>query len=197
MKIGRLLFLSLLLAFLVSWVSPLEYGVAFVVAIGLIVVWTFARHFFKELRRSKFSSLSLFKVPLTSELSPAISLAIEKAPVLMGPKDYSRRVVWEEKFLNNWLIFAERVQAKEVETLYYVADLVIDPALAGERKAVAVCVGGYIMGYVPRVESAEIYDFLVKHGGIGRCNAQLKVNQKTKEFEAKYSLAHPFQIMEA
>lgn len=53
MKIGRLLFLSLLLAFLVSWVTPLEYGIAFVVAIGIIVVWTFARHFFKELRRPK------------------------------------------------------------------------------------------------------------------------------------------------
>lgn len=196
MKIGRLLFLSLLLAFLVSWVSTLEYGIAFVVSIGLIVVWTFAKHFFRELKRSGFSSLNLFKVPLTSELSPAISLAVEKAPVLMGPKDYSRRVVWEEKFLNNWRIFAQRARAKEVETLYYVADLLIDPALAGEQKAVAVCVGGYIMGYVPRVESAEVYDFLVKNGGTGHCNAQLKVNLKTNEFEAKYSLAHPFQIME-
>ena len=197
MKIGRLLFLSLLLAFLVTSASQLDFGIALIASIGLIVVWTFARHFLKELKRSKFSNLNLFKVPLTSELSPAILLAVDQAPVLMGPKDYSRRVVWEEKFLDNWLIFAQRAQAKEVETLYFVADLIIDPALAGEQKAVAVCVGGYIMGYVPRVESAEIYDFLVQHGGIGRCNSQLKVNLKTKEFEAKYSLAHPFQIMEA
>lgn len=196
MKVGRLLFLGFVMALIVTWVFNFDFGIAFAVGVGLVVVITFGRHFFKELNRSKSRNLALFSVPLTKELSPAITLAADSAPVIVGTEDYSRRVVWEERFLENWLIFAERVQSKEIETVYYMTDLVIDPALEGEEKAVAFTVGGYILGYIPRVESPAIFDFLVQHGGIARCNAELKLNLKTNEFEAKYSVSYPLQIVE-
>lgn len=194
MKFGRLLFLGIVLGVVLTNWFNMDFGPAFVWAVGLIVASVFAFHFFRELAKRRPRTLKMLSAPLPSQLPPAILEAVERAPVLMGPKTYSRRVVWEEKFLDNWILFANRVQSKEVETHHYVADLIIDPSYPGETKAVAVAVGGYVMGYLPRVESIEIFDFLTRYGGLARCNAELRVNLKTKEFDAKLAISQPFEI---
>jgi hypothetical protein len=193
-KFGRLLFFGIVLGLVLSNWFNMDFGPALAWAVGLIVASVFGFHFFRELARRRPRTLKLLSSPLPAELPPAVLEAIERSPVLMGPSTYPRRVVWEEKFLDNWILFANRVQSKEVETHHYVADLIIDPSYPGETHAVAVAVGGYVMGYLPRVESAEIYDFLTRYGGIARCNAELKVNLKTNEFDAKLAISQPFEL---
>lgn len=173
-------------SFLGFWIP-----VTIVVVLG---VWIIYATLTKDSRVRKMVEESLTE-PIGLELPKQVVDRVPSAVYLGGTKNPNMRIISNEPMHENWLAIAEELEVTGKEKTNYVVELVCDPANEHRDNAVLVTMGGLVLGYVPNTDSQDLFDFLMGKGGIGRCNAEQTWDLKNNQFNLKYSLRRPLELV--
>lgn len=182
-------FLFLVLAFVVGSVeAAIGIVLAFFIATWVITALT------KNRRRKKFTTL--IEENIEVQMSQALADHVgTKAVALDGDRSFSFRVVGESYQKENFIELAKHLQVEEVETLMLQVQLVCQPNNPHDSKAVAVTLGGFLVGWVPKHESQRLHDFLLQHQGVATVNAKIFMDVQNQKFEIDLDLGYPLEIV--
>jgi len=165
----RVIALLLLFALLATWLgSTSSAGLVVLVVTGLVVGGAVAM-----LRSQANKTDRLLAVGFQGELPKPLQAAVLKAPLLVGDLSYGKRVIATDSYPHNWVELAEHMQFETSGRAEVMVDLVLQPTHPVEQQAIAVTLGGLVIGYVPRVEAVQLYEFIHKLGGVARVNANV------------------------
>jgi hypothetical protein len=118
----------------------------------------------------------LLGVSYRDELPTSLHPLVRAAPLLIGDGGYGKRVVMTDQFAESWSRLADHMQFEEPGRAEVMVDLVLQPNHPTEQGAIAATLGGQVLGYVPRVEAVQLYEFIYKLGGAARANAIVYVD---------------------
>lgn len=118
-----------------------------------------------------------------------------KAIALEGDGSYGFRVVGEKYHVEAFKELAEHMQIEKSETVRLQTQLICQPNNPHDQFAVAVTLGGFLLGWVPKFASERLHNFLMQHGGVAGVNTQLKFDLKSNEFEVDLDLTEPYTKM--
>jgi hypothetical protein len=168
----RIVAIVLLFAMVATVAGALAGDAVMVVLItGLIIGGGVALVQNRQKKQDRLLGLS-YSGELPQELLPLV----RSAPLLNGDGGYGKRVVMTDEFLGNWQQIAEHLQFEEPGRTEVMVDLVLQPSHPTESGAIAATLGGLVLGYVPRVEAVQLYEFIYKLGGAARANANVYVD---------------------
>jgi hypothetical protein len=165
----RVIALLLLFALLATWLgSTSSAGLVVLVVTGLVVGGAVAM-----LRSQATKTDRLLATPFEGELPQPLQAAAIRAPLLVGDFGYGKRVIATDSYPHNWQELAEHMQFETSGRAEVMVDLVLQPTHPVEQQAIAVTLGGLVIGYVPRVEAVQLYEFIHKLGGVAKVNANV------------------------
>jgi hypothetical protein len=165
----RVIALLLLFALLATWLgSTSSAGLVVLVVTGLVVGGAVAM-----LRSQANKTDKMLAVGFQGELPAVFRAAVQKAPLLVGDFSYGKRVIATDSYPHNWQELAEHMQFEAPGRAEVMVDLVLQPTHPVEQQAIAATLGGLVIGYVPRVEAVQLYDFIHKLGGVAKVNANV------------------------
>jgi hypothetical protein len=165
----RVIATLLLFALIATWLgSTSSTGLVVLVVTGLVVGGAVAM-----LRSQATKTDRLLAVPFEGELPAVLRAAVQKAPLLVGDLSYGKRVIAADSYPHNWQELAELMQFETSGRAEVLVDLVLQPTHPTEQYAIAVTLGGLVIGYVPRVEAVQLYEFVHKLGGAAKVNANV------------------------
>jgi hypothetical protein len=110
---------------------------------------------------------------LTSREEGVAGIISALAPLLVGDFGYGKRVIATDSHPHNWQELAEHMQFETSGRAEVMVDLVLQPTHPVEQHAIAATLGGLVIGYVPRVEAVQLYEFIHKLGGVAKVNANV------------------------
>lgn len=116
----------------------------------------------------------------------------EVAVALEGDGNYGFRVVGEQYRKEAFKELAEHLQVDKDETLSLQTQLVCQPNNPHDPKAVAVTLGGYLIGWIPRYAAGRLHDFLLPIGGVATVNTKISFKLQKEEFEVQLNLSEPY-----
>ena len=165
----RVIALLLLFALLATWLgSSGSAAIVVIVVTGLVVGGAVAM-----LRSQASKTDRLLATGFEGELPEPLITAVMGAPLLVGDLSYGKRVIATDSYPANWVELAEHMQFDEPGRAEVMVDLVLQPTHPSEQQAIAATLGGLVIGYVPRVEAVQLYEFIHKLGGVAKVNANV------------------------
>lgn len=160
--------------------------------LGLFVVAVAAYRIYKDRANKKLQSEALSEV-IEVQVSSQLAQYIKKTAIALdGDGSYSFRVVGEKYRKENFKELAEYMQIDESETVALQTQLVCQPNNPHDPKAVAVTLGGYLIGFLPRYEAEPLHDYLMQYGGVAGVNSKVSFDLESEEFEVDLDLTKPF-----
>jgi hypothetical protein len=132
--------------------------------------------------------------PCNGRLPQELGLSTTTAIALAGDDSYSQRVQDCAKFSANFEDLLAYAEYPDGETLEVQCALVVEPANPSSRHAVAVTCGGVVLGYIPELQSENLYAFLMKHRGIGRVNSNIYFDVKHGKSYVELDLSRPYRL---
>lgn len=160
--------------------------------LGLFVVAVAAYRIYKDRANKKLQSEALSEV-IEVQVSSQLAEYIKKTAIALdGDGSYSFRVVGEKYRKENFKELAEYMQIDESETVALQTQLVCQPNNPHDPKAVAVTLGGYLIGFLPRYEAEPLHDYLMQYGGVAGVNSKVSFDLESEEFEVDLDLTRPF-----
>jgi hypothetical protein len=189
----RIVAIVLLFAMVATVVGALA-GDTVVVAIitGLVIGGAVALIRTRQKKQDRLLGLSY-----RDELPPELLPLVRSAPLLNGDGGYGKRVVMTEEFAGSWQQIAEQMQFTDPGRAEVMVDLVLQPNHPTESGAVAATLGGRVLGYVPRVEAVQLYEFIYKLGGAARANANVFVDPVAGKNRIELDWQLPLSVNEA
>lgn len=160
------------------------------VAIGFAAV--FAAKVWWESRKRQTTN-NLLSENFDKQMSKALANHVQKTAIAVGGDgSFSFRVVGEKYRKESFKELADYLQIDGDETVKLQTQLVCQPNNPHDPKAVAVTLGGYLIGYVPRYAAERLHDFLMQFGGTAGVNSQITFSMSNEEFEVELDLTEPF-----
>ena len=160
------------------------------VAVGAALI--FAGVFWWNINKRKRAG-TLLSENFEKQMSQALADHVQKTAIaLQGDGSFSFRVVGEKYRKESFKELAEHLQIDEDETIKLQTQLVCQPNNPHDPKAVAVTLGGYLIGWIPRYAAERLHDFLLPHGGTAAVNSQISFSLANEEFEVDLDLTEPY-----
>lgn len=179
----------LLFAFLAAMVGSVEL-VLWMLAVFVAAILGY--RIYKDRTGKKLQDDALSEV-IESQVSSKLAEYIKKSAIALdGDGSYSFRVVGEKYRKENFKELADYMQLEESETVSLQTQLVCQPNNPHDPKAVAVTLGGYLIGFLPRYEAEPLHEYLMQHGGVAGVNSKVSFDLEAEEFEVELDLARPF-----
>jgi hypothetical protein len=159
--------------------------------IGLLVVAVLIYKIWKD-RNMKNRTEEMVSENIEKQVSKRLAdYVLEKAIAIEGDGSYGFRVVGEKYHKEAYKELAEHMQIDENETVKLQTQLICQPKNPHDATAVAVTLGGYLIGWVPKYESERIHNFLMPFGGIGAANSELSFDLEKEEFDVHLDIGYP------
>ena len=163
-----------------------------IVAGVIAFIWLFyyKNQVFKEKAMAEIS-----KTLIGRKLSDELIRISQFAPKLTAADEFGWRVVHSDDFADNFEAILREYEGRDGETVEsFEAVLVCEPANPLNPNAIAVTWFGFVMGYLAKSESAELFAFLMKRGGVARCNATVKFDASDNASAARIDVQKPFRF---
>ena len=163
--------------------------------VGAVLGLAIEGYFWYQRKDQVFTARELARRPFGTRVPDAVDQAFDAAPALAGNDTYSQRVAGSWHYLQNFGELRNLADLPDGALLEVQAALVIEPANEHSRHAVSVSVAGYIVGYIPELESESLYSFLQNHRGIARVNSNVYLNIASGEPRVELDLTRPYKIV--
>jgi len=163
--------------------------------VGAVLGLAIEGYFWYQRKDQVFTARELARRPFGTRVPGAVDQAFDAAPALAGNDTYSQRVAGSWHYLQNFGELRNLADLPDGALLEVQAALVIEPANEHSRHAVSVSVAGYIVGYIPELESESLYSFLQNHRGIARVNSNVYLNIASGEPRVELDLTRPYKIV--
>ncbi len=174
--------------FLVGWLGSFENAAFFLGALFLLVL---GYRIWKDQTSKKQTELMVSE-NIDKQVSQKLAdYVMQKAIAIQGDDSYSFRVVGEKYHKEAFKELADHMQIDENETVKLQTQLICQPKNPHDSTAVAVTLGGYLIGWVPKYESERVHNFLMPFGGIGTANSELSFDLEKEEFDVHLDIANP------
>lgn len=168
---------------------------SFELALGLIggsALAIFAAGLWWRSRKNETAN-RLLSENFDKQMSQALADYVQKNAIAIGGDgSFSFRVVGEKFRKESFKELAEHLQIEEDETIKLQTQLVCQPNNPHDPKAVAVTLGGFLIGYVPRYSAERLHDFLMLHGGTAGVNSKIAFAVSKDEFEVELDITEPY-----
>lgn len=165
------------------------------IGVGAILGLALSAYFWYRRKDEVYTARQLAAKPFGMRVPDVVDLAFDEAVALEGNDTYSQRVAGSWHYLDNFGELRNLADVPDGEVLEVQAALVVEPANEHSRHAVAVSVAGYVVGYIPELESEPLYKFLNNHRGIGRVNSNVYLNIAAGEPRVELDLTRPYKIV--
>lgn len=167
-----------------------------IMVLGFLVVAGFAAYLvYSTMQRRKQSSNTLAKTLFGQQLPDDIRKLAETAPRLQVEADFNWRVVHSEDFGGNFELLLQEYEGRDGDTVeLFEAVLACEPANPLNPNAIAVAWGGVLVGYLAKIETAELFKFIMEQGGIAKCAATLDFNIAENRSKVRVNIARPFRV---
>lgn len=163
--------------------------------VGAVLGLAIEGYFWYQRKDQVFTARELARRPFGTRVPDAVDQAFDAAPALAGNDTYSQRVAGSWHYLQNFGELRNLADLPDGALLEVQAALVIEPANEHSRHAVSVSVAGYIVGYIPELESESLYSFLQNHRGIARVNSNVYLNIASGEPRVELDLTRPYKTV--
>jgi hypothetical protein len=164
-------------------------------AVGAILGLALSGYFWYQRKDEVYTARQLAAKPFGMRVPDAVDLAFDAAPALAGNSIYSQRVVGSWHYLANFGELRNLADLPDGDVLEVQAALVIEPANEHSRHAVNVSVAGFVVGYIPELESEALFNFLKNHRGIARVNCNVYLNIAAGDPKVELDLTRPYQVV--
>lgn len=189
------LFVGVMLAILIaSAIGNILFGLLTLLIVAGIIVFIWL-YFYKDYLFKQKASAELSKTLIGRKLSDELIRISAVAPVLVPSDEFAWRVVHSDDFGENFDAILKEYEGRDGETVdSFEAVLVCEPANPLNPNAIAVTWFGYVMGYLPKSESAELFAFIMKRGGMARATARMKFDIADNSSAVRVDVQKPFRF---
>lgn len=165
-----------------------------VLPIGMLLGGFAAVYGWYQEKNRVYTQQQIAAAPFNGKVPVEVGMAIEDAVALSGDDTYSQRVYGEEFYSHNFEDLRQYARVKDGTVLEVQSALIVEPANRHSTHAVAVTCGGVVLGYIPELQSENLYAFLMKHRGIGRVNSNIYFDVKHGKSYVELDLSRPYRI---
>lgn len=189
------LFVGVVLASLIaSAIGNIVFGL-FTILIVLIILVIVGAVIYKNQMFKDEAASALSKTLIGSKLTDDLIRISKVAPKLAASEDFAFRVVHSDKFGENFDAVLREYEGRDGETVEsFEVVLVCEPANPLNPNAVAVTWFGFVMGYLAKIESAEIFTFINSRGGLAKANAKMKFDIENNASAVRVDIQKPFRF---
>ena len=173
-----------LAAVLIGAIGQVLFGVLSNIVVISVAIFLWLFYYKNYLFKQKVGG-ELAKTLIGRRLSDYLIDVSRFAPVLIGAGDFGWRVVHSDDFAENFDAILKEYEGRDGET---VESNPLNP------NAVAVTWFGYVMGYLAKTESAELFAFILKRGGMARCQATMKFDIADNASAVRVDVQKPFRF---
>ena len=165
------------------------------IGVGSVLGLALSGYFWYQRKDEIYTARQLGSKPFGLRVPDVVDLAFDGAVALAGNETYSQKVAGSWHYLANFGELRNLADLPDGEVLEVQAALVVEPANEHSRHAVCVSVAGFVVGYIPELESEPLFKFLNNHRGIARVNSNVFLNIASGEPRVELDLTRPYQIV--
>ena len=189
------LFVGVVLAILLAnAIGHIFFGLLTILFVCVVLVFIFVVLYKNNAFKDQASGV-LSKTLIGRKLSEELMRIIPAAPVLAASDEFAWRVVHSDDFAENFDAILKVYEGRDGETVEsFEAVLVCEPANPLNPNTVAVTWFGYVMGYLAKSESAALFAFIMKRGGMARARARMKFDLAENASAVRVDVQSPFRF---